>query len=124
MPVLDAGGDELEAPYAVPTHLEASESIGPIPHRLWAVGLTGWVSSSMLLASVPPGVDDLTRLLVQFAPAVVLAPFVPWWMRPPPEHGLMTGLRHLVRPKLFSTAPRPLIMRGDPGSKRRERRTG
>ena len=49
MPVLDAQGDELEAPYAVPTHLEAHESIGPIPHRLWAIGLTGWVSSSLLL---------------------------------------------------------------------------
>jgi hypothetical protein len=34
MPVEDARGDELEAAYATTTHLEASESIAPIPHRV------------------------------------------------------------------------------------------
>jgi hypothetical protein len=100
MAVLDAHDEELEPPYAVPTHLEASESIGPIPHRLWAVGLGAWVSSSMLLASVP-GADELTRTVLQWAPAVVLAPFCAWWLKPPPEHGLVAALRHLARPRLL-----------------------
>jgi hypothetical protein len=100
MPVLDAQGEELEAPYNVPTHLEASESIGPIPHRLWAVGLGAWVSSSMLLASAPAA-DELTRMALQWGPAVVLAPFAAWWLKPPPEHGLAAALRHLSWPRLL-----------------------
>jgi hypothetical protein len=71
MPVLDSAGDELEAPYSVPTHLEASESIGPIPHRLWAIGLGGWVASSMALASAT-GADDATRVAAQWIPPLVL----------------------------------------------------
>src|SRR5690242_14586964 len=100
MPVLDATGDELEQPYHVPTHLEASESIGPIPHRLWAIGLGGWVASSMALASVP-GADEVTRAIAQFAPPLALLPFGAWWLKPPPEHGLGTMLRHLSRPRLL-----------------------
>jgi hypothetical protein len=100
MPVLDAHDEELEPPYAVPTHLEASESIGPIPHRLWAVGLGAWVSSSMLLASAP-GADELTRLALQWGPALVLAPFGAWWLKPPPEHGLVAALRDWTRPRLL-----------------------
>src|SRR5947209_269012 len=100
MPVLDASGDELELPYAVPTHLEVSESIGPIPHRLWAIGLGAWIGSSLALASVP-GADDVTRLAAQFGPPLLLAPFGAWWLKPPPEHGLGTFLRHLVRPRLL-----------------------
>jgi hypothetical protein len=96
----EAAGEELEVPYAVPTHLEASESIGPIPHRLWAVGLGAWMASSMLLATLHP-TDDLMHALVQWGPLVVLAPFGAWWLHPPPEHGLMTGLRHLFRPRLL-----------------------
>jgi hypothetical protein len=34
-------------------------------------------------------------------PLLVLAPFGVWWLHPPPEHGLMTGLRHLFRPRLL-----------------------
>ena len=92
--------EEPEPPYAVPTHLEASESIGPIPHRLWAVGLGAWMASSMALATVHP-TDDLTRAVVQWAPLLALAPFGAWWLHPPPEHGLMTSLRHLGRPRLL-----------------------
>src|SRR4051794_16832869 len=101
MPVVDATGEELELPYPVPTHLEAHESIGPIPHRLWAVGLSAWVTSSMALASVPPGADDLTRVLAQWVPPLLLAPFGIWWLKPPPEHGLGTMLRHVSRPRLL-----------------------
>jgi hypothetical protein len=100
MPVSDAQGEELELPYPVPTHLEASESIGPIPHRLWVVGLAAWISSSMLLATLHPE-DDLMKVIVQWGPLVVLAPFAAWWIFPPPEHGLMTSLRHLFRPRLL-----------------------
>lgn len=100
MPVLDAHDEEIEEAYPVPTHLEASESIGPIPHRLWAAGLGAWVSSSMLLATVPP-TDDLTRFALQWGPVIALAPFGAWWLKPPPEHGVMTSLRHLVRPRLL-----------------------
>ena len=100
MPVADAHGDELEPPYAVPTHLEASETIGPIPHRLWTVALAAWMSSSLLLADLRP-TDDLMRAIVQWGPLVLLAPFGAWWLRPPPEHGLMTALRHMVRPRLL-----------------------
>jgi hypothetical protein len=66
VPVQDARGDELEAPYAVPTHLEASESIGPIPHRLWAVALGAWIASSLALAAFRPE-DDFVRAVVQWA---------------------------------------------------------
>ena len=100
MSVLDAHGEELEPLYAVPTHLEASESIGPIPHRLWAVGLGAWMGSSLLLGSLHP-TDDVVRAALQWAPALLLAPFGAWWLKPPPEHGLITGLRHLVRPRLL-----------------------
>jgi hypothetical protein len=98
--VADAHGEELEAPYAVPTHLEASESIGPIPHRLWAISLAAWISSSMLLTLVHP-VDDLTKAVVQWGPLVLLAPFGIWWLHPPPEHGLINALRHMFRPRLL-----------------------
>ena len=101
MPVIDASGEELEAPYSVPTHLEASESIGPIPHRLWAVGLGAWITSSMALASVPPMADDATRALAQFGVPLLLLPFGAWWLKPPPEHGLATLFRHLSRPRLL-----------------------
>jgi hypothetical protein len=97
---LDAAGDELEAPYHVPTHLEAHESIGPIPHRLWAVGLGGWVASSMVLASAG-GADELSRLAAQFGPPLLLLPFGAWWLKPPPEHGLAALLRHLSRARLL-----------------------
>src|SRR5437763_15862005 len=92
MPVLDASGDELEAPYAVPTHLEASETIGPIPHRLWVVGLGAWIGSGLALASVP-GAAELGRLALQFGPALVLAPLAAWWRIPPPAHGVAAALR-------------------------------
>jgi hypothetical protein len=84
----------------VPTHLEASESIGPIPHRLWTVGLGAWMASSLLLADLHP-TDELTRAAVQWGPLLALAPFGAWWLHPPPEHGLMTALRHMVRPRLL-----------------------
>jgi hypothetical protein len=100
MGVTDAQGQELEVPYPVPTHLEASESIGPIPHRVWAVGLGAWMASTMLLNTFQP-TDDLTQALLQWGPLVVLAPFAAWWLKPPPEHGLMTSLRHLFRPRLL-----------------------
>ncbi|MBV9323167.1 MAG: ATP-binding protein [Chloroflexi bacterium] len=100
MAEVEAYGDELELPYSVPTHLEASESIGPIPHRLWAVRLGAWMASSMALATLHP-TDDLTRALVQWGPVLALAPFGAWWLHPPPEHGLMTSLRHLTRPRLL-----------------------
>src|SRR5919198_2032158 len=102
MPVLDAGGEELESPYAVPTHLEASESIGPIPRRLWAVALGTWVASSIALASAS-GADELVRAIAQYGPAAVLLPFGAWWLKPPPEHGLGALFRHLVRPRLLDT---------------------
>jgi hypothetical protein len=100
VPVADAHGDELEPPYAVPNHLEASESIGPIPHRLWTIGLGAWMSSSLLLAGLHP-IDELTRAVAQWGPLLALAPFGAWWLHPPPEHGLMTALRHMVRPRLL-----------------------
>src|SRR5437763_14022823 len=100
MPVADAHGDELEPPYAVPTHLEASESIGPIPHRVWTVGLGAWMASSLLLADLRP-IDELTRAVVQWGPLLALAPFGAWWLHPPPEHGLMTALRDMIRPRLL-----------------------
>jgi hypothetical protein len=100
MAVPDAHGDELELPYAVPTHLEASESIGPIPHRLWAVGLGAWMGSTMLLNSFQP-TDELTHAVMQWGPLIALAPFGAWWLKPPPEHGLMTSLRHAFRPRLL-----------------------
>jgi hypothetical protein len=101
MPVVDAAGDELEVPYPVPDHLEAHESIGPIPHRLWVIGLAGWVSSTMLLAALPPGASETMHALAQWGPALVLLPFVPWWLKPPPEHGLAAWLRHQSRPRLL-----------------------
>jgi hypothetical protein len=76
MPVPDASGEELEPPYAVPTHLEASETIGPIPHRLWAVGLGAWIGSTTALAAVP-GADELGHLAAQWGPVVALLPFAP-----------------------------------------------
>jgi len=100
VPVADAYGEELEPPYAVPTHLEASESIGPIPHRLWTVGLGAWIASSLLLADLHP-IDELTRAIAQWGPLLGLAPFGAWWLHPPPEHGLIMALRHLVRPRLL-----------------------
>jgi hypothetical protein len=100
MAVSDAHGQELELPYAVPTHLEASESIGPIPHRLWAVGLGAWMGSTMLLNTIQP-TDEFTQAVLQWGPLIILAPFGAWWLKPPPEHGLMTSLRHLLHPRLL-----------------------
>jgi hypothetical protein len=94
--------DDVEAPYAVPTHLGVSESIGPIPHRLWLVGGAAWVTSSMLVASsVYAQSDDLGKIALQWGVPALMAPFAAWWLTPPPEHGLGAGLRHLVRPRLL-----------------------
>ena len=100
MPQPDSHDEELEPPYAVPTHLEASESIGPIPYRLWAVSLGAWVTSSMLLAGLHP-TDELVKAALQWGPLLALAPFGAWWVHPPPEHGLVAAARHLLRPRLL-----------------------
>src|ERR671926_81314 len=42
-----------------------------------------------------------THLVAQWGPVVALLPFAPWWLKPPPEHGLATMLRHLVWPRLL-----------------------
>jgi hypothetical protein len=94
--------DDLEAPYPVPTHLEAHESIGPIPHRLWVVGLGGWVASSMALAAATAaGADEMGRMVAQYVPPLLFLPFGAWWLKPPPEHGLGTMLRHVLQPRLL-----------------------
>jgi hypothetical protein len=67
---------ELEQSYAVATHLEASESIGPIPHRVAVAGVGAWVASSMLVAGLQP-TDELLRQVVQWGPVVLAAPFGP-----------------------------------------------
>jgi hypothetical protein len=100
MTAVDAEGQELEAPYSVPTHLDTQESIGPIPHRVAAVAAGAWVTSSMLLTAVQSG-DQVLHTLAMVGPMVALAPFGAWWLKPPPEHGLVTALRHWLRPKLL-----------------------
>lgn len=92
--------EQADLPYSVPTHLETSESIGPLPHRLWVVGLGTWLASSTLVGGLNP-TDELVRLLFQWGPATALAPFGAWWLKPPPEHGLSMMVRHLFRPKLL-----------------------
>ena len=54
----------------------------------------------MLVASFHT-TDQLLRFVLQWGPLLVLAPFGAWWLKPPPEHGLVTVVRHLLRPRLL-----------------------
>ena len=49
MPAEDASGEELEAPYAPPSHLEQHDSFGIIPTRVFFLGLTAYVLTQLAL---------------------------------------------------------------------------
>ncbi len=104
MPVLDASGEEMEEPYTTPHHLETQDAIGPIPTRIFYFGLAAYALGQVLTAYVDKRwhVDTLTHILLMAGPAFALAPFaLGAWMTPPPEHGILMLLRHLVKPRFL-----------------------
>jgi hypothetical protein len=102
MPVEDASGEQVEAPYRVPTHLDQHDSFGVIPTRVFFLGLTAFLLTQLAL-----GVEKQVRVsppqhwALLVVPTLLLVPFGLWFLSPPPEHGLVVWLRHLVRGPLL-----------------------
>lgn len=105
-------GDDVEALYAVPTHLKASDSIGWIPSRLFFVGAGALVFSAFLAYGgfIRFGVTGLVigpvalwapwaAIWFGLVPIVICLPFMLWFLDPPAEHGLMHGLAYFFSKK-------------------------
>jgi len=93
---------EIETPYRVPEHLTVSESIGPIPMRVFWVGLVAGVLGIVPAALAAEQWDTPGAVGVYLLCLLVAAPFGAWFLAPPAEHGLLCLLRHTARQKVLS----------------------
>lgn len=79
--------DDVEALYAVPTHLSTSGSIGPIPQRAFYV-----YGMAIILGGLPALLGykrwGWPGALLGLIPLILSIPWGLWFLEPPPEHGM------------------------------------
>src|SRR4051794_8519448 len=89
---------EQEHTYLVPGHLDTQQSYGPFPARLLPLLYAGF------FAGVPLGVTAYHNsglvaagVAAAMLPVAAVSPFSAWWLDPPFEHGLVSGVRFAAR---------------------------
>lgn len=91
--------DDVEANYVVPTHLGASDSVGPIPIRTFYVGLAALVVGGTLAYGMYMRTRSLWWLLIGLVPIIMAIPFALPWLSPGAEHGMMHWLDFRIKRK-------------------------